>query len=56
MLSLKKFMIHSLLTVKIMKYLANYILENDMASLFKKILTACIIFISLPITFASSER
>jgi len=56
MLSLKEVMIDSLLTMKTIKDLANYILENDMASLFKDILTACIIFISLPVTVASAER
>jgi len=42
--------------MKSIKDIANYILENDMASLFKDILTACIIFISLPVTVASAER
>jgi len=56
MLSLKEVMIDSLLTMKTIKDLASYILENDMASLFKDILTACIIFISLPVTVASAER
>jgi len=40
MLSLKEVMIDSLLTMKTVKYLANYILENDMASLFKDLLTS----------------
>ncbi|XP_025202154.1 uncharacterized protein LOC112599453 [Melanaphis sacchari] len=41
--------------MKSIKDKANYILENDMASLFKDILTACIIFISLQVTVASAE-
>ena len=56
MLSLKEVIIDSLSSMKTIKDLANYILENDMASLFKDILTACIIFISLPVTVASAER
>lgn len=56
MLSLKEAIIDSLSSMKTIKDLANYILENDMASLFKNILTACIIFISLPVTVASAER
>lgn len=50
MLSLMEVMIDSLLTIKTTKDL-----ENDMVSLFKELLTACVIFIALPVTVASAE-
>lgn len=56
MLSLKGVIIDSLSAMKTITGLANYILENYMASLLKNILTTCIIFISLPITVASAKR
>lgn len=42
--------------MKTIKELALYIIENDISSLFSEILTACIIFLSLPVTVASAER
>lgn len=42
--------------MKTIKELALYIIENYISSLFSEILTACIIFLSLPVTVASAER
>ncbi|XP_050065227.1 uncharacterized protein LOC126554182 [Aphis gossypii] len=42
--------------MKTIKELSLYIIENDISSLFSEILTACIIFLSLPVTVASAER
>ena len=42
--------------MKIIKELSLYIIENDISSLFSEILTACIIFLSLPVSVASAER
>lgn len=45
MFFLELVIVDSMSTMKTMKYLANYILENNIASFFGDILTACIIFI-----------
>lgn len=42
--------------MKTIKELSLYIIENDISSLFSEIFTACIIFLSLPVSVASAER
>lgn len=53
MLSSKKVLSDSLSIMNTIKDLTNCIIENDLASSFKGVLTACIIFISLSVTVAS---
>lgn len=55
-LSIKEIFTDSLSKMNTIKELAKCILENDMGSLYKDVLTACVIFTSLPITVASAER
>jgi len=55
-LSIKEILTDSLSKIKTIKELAKYILENDLGSLYKDVLTACVIFTSLPVTVASAER
>ncbi|KAE9545265.1 hypothetical protein AGLY_000808 [Aphis glycines] len=53
-LSIKKILTDSLSKIKNIKELAKCILENDLGSLYKGVLTACVIFTSLPNTRHSS--
>ncbi|XP_025207826.1 52 kDa repressor of the inhibitor of the protein kinase-like [Melanaphis sacchari] len=55
-LSIKEILTDSLSKIKSIKELAKCILENDLGSLYKDVLTACVIFTSLPVTVASAER
>jgi len=55
-LSIKEILTDSLSKIKTIKELAKCILENDLGSLYKDVLTACVIFTSLPVTVASAER
>jgi len=36
--------------------MVNYIIENDLSSSFPDIITACSIFLTIPVTVASAER
>jgi len=42
--------------MKTIKALSLYNIENDISSLFSEIITACIFFLSLPVTVASAKR
>lgn len=42
--------------LKSIKSLAIYIVENDLSSIFPDVLSACVIFITIPITVAEAER
>jgi len=55
-LSIKEILTDSLSKIKTIKELVKCILENDLGSLYKDVLTACVIFTSLPVTVASAER
>lgn len=46
----------SLKTIHSIKNLLQYILDNDMACMYNNIFTACIIFLTLPVTVANAER
>lgn len=42
--------------LKTIKQLGNYIISNDLSSIFSDVLSACIIFITIQITVAGAER
>ncbi|KAL4126545.1 hypothetical protein QTP88_010766 [Uroleucon formosanum] len=46
----------SLKTIHSIKNLLQCLLENDVASIYKDIFSACIIFLTLPVTVANAER
>lgn len=55
MLFLKEVLSDSFSTIKPIRNLPNCILENMLASLFKDVLNACIIFIPLPVAITLVE-
>lgn len=55
-LSIREIFTDSLSKIKTIKELEKCILENDIGSLYKDVLTTCVIFTSLPVTVASAER
>lgn len=54
MLSLKSFIKYEKL--KTIKHLGSFIINNDLSSSFPDVLSACIIFLTMPITVAGAER
>jgi len=42
--------------LKTIRDLSDFLLENDLCSVYSDIMTACIIFLTLPVTVASAER
>lgn len=42
--------------LKTIRDLSDFFLENDLCSVYSDIMTACIIFLTLPVTVASAER
>lgn len=53
-ISLKEFIAQK--NMKTIQELSLFIIENDLSSLYNEIFTACIIYLSLPVTVASAER
>ena len=54
MLSLKSFIKYEKLNT--IKHLGSFIINNDLSSNFPDVLSACIIFLTMPITVAGAER
>jgi len=42
--------------LKTIRDLSDFFLENDLCAVYRDIMTACIIFLTLPVTVASAER